>query len=104
MPIFYMVAENLISRIHEPEVFIIAITSILFWLLFVLFLLQIFTNTFYLRRLVTRTISEPQQELVLLKSVLSMALANSVMALTGLAIDRVQCIFMGPHPVILIAY
>ena len=47
MPIAYLLSEGLVTRIDEPEVLVIALTSIPFWLLLTLFILQVFSNTHY---------------------------------------------------------
>lgn len=50
MPLLYMMAEGVILRINEKEVFIVAIGAIPFWLLMSLYILQVTTVNRYLWR------------------------------------------------------
>lgn len=48
MPLLYMISEGVIERIHEKEVFIVAMSAIPFWLLLSLFIMQLTTVNRYL--------------------------------------------------------
>ncbi|MBJ2129921.1 hypothetical protein JC525_13375 [Alteromonas sp. IB21] len=47
MPLLYMLSEGLLARLHEKEVFIVAVGAIPFWLLLTLFVLQLITVNRY---------------------------------------------------------
>ncbi|PRO67374.1 hypothetical protein C6Y39_16900 [Alteromonas gracilis] len=47
MPLLYMLSEGLLVRLHEKEVFIVAVGAIPFWLLLTLFVLQLITVNRY---------------------------------------------------------
>jgi hypothetical protein len=98
MPIIYMIAEDVIARIDEPEVFFIAVTAIPFWLLTSLFFLQILTNNQYLRRLSKVVENEPlSKQLPVLQNLLSFGLATAFTSLFAMAIMPVFWINQPVH-------
>ncbi len=86
MPVIYMVNEGLIYRFHEPEVFTIAITAIAFWLLMATFLLQITSNTRYIITITDNRSDDLRTEYSVIQQSFTMALKNSVMAMSGIAL------------------
>ncbi|MDO6566773.1 hypothetical protein Q4561_06865 [Alteromonas sp. 1_MG-2023] len=89
MPILYLLSEGLISRIDEPEVLVIALTSIVFWLLLTLFILQVFSNTHYLKKMASMEHAYSIKELHLLRETFDMALSNTLIAVCGFALTPV---------------
>ncbi|WP_420934390.1 hypothetical protein ACOJR9_18805 [Alteromonas sp. A081] len=87
MPIVYMVAENVITRINEPEVFFIAVTAIPFWVLTSLFCFQVLTNNQYLRTLSMAVKSESLSEQILvLQNLLTFGLNTALTLLFAMGI------------------
>ena len=89
MPVAYLLSEGLVTRIDEPEVLVIALTSIPFWLLMSLFILQVFSNTHYLQRLASTEHSDSNKELNLLRDIFDMALSNTLIAVCGFALTPI---------------
>ena len=89
MPIAYLLSEGLVTRIDEPEVLVIALTSIPFWLLLTLFILQVFSNTHYLQKLASTEHSDAVKELYLLREIFNMALSNTLIAVSGFALTPI---------------
>ncbi|VEL99051.1 hypothetical protein ALT761_04086 [Alteromonas sp. 76-1] len=89
MPIAYLLSEGLVTRIDEPEVLVIALTSIPFWLLLTLFILQVFSNTHYLQKLASTEHSYAVKELYLLREIFNMALSNTLIAVSGFALTPI---------------
>jgi hypothetical protein len=87
MPIVYMVAEGVITRINEPEVFFIAVTAIPFWVLTSLFFLQILTTNQYLRTLSKVVKSESlSRQIPVLQNLLTFGLTTAFTYLFAMAI------------------
>ncbi|WP_218397603.1 hypothetical protein [Alteromonas lipotrueae] len=89
MPVVYLLSEGLVTRIDEPEVLVIALTSIPFWLLLTLFILQVFSNTHYLQQLASTEEPDSIKELNLLREVFDMALSNTLIAVCGFALTPI---------------
>ena len=89
MPIAYLLSEGLVTRIDEPEVLVIVLTSIPFWLLLTLFILQVFSNTHYLQKLASTEHSDAVKELYLLREIFNMALSNTLIAVSGFALTPI---------------
>ncbi len=89
MPVIYMVNEGLIYRFHESEVFTIAISAIAFWLLMATFLLQVTSNTRYIIKIGDSRSDDLRTEYSVTKQSFSMALKNSLLAMSGIALTPV---------------
>ena len=89
MPIAYLLSEGLVTRIDEPEVLVIVLTSIPFWLLLTLFILQVFSNTHYLQKLASTEHSDAVKELYLLREIFNMAMSNTLIAVSGFALTPI---------------
>lgn len=98
MPIVYMVAEGVITRINEPEVFFIAVTAIPFWVLTSLFCLQILTNSQYLRTLSKVVERESlSKQISVLQNLLTFGLTTAFTSLFAMAIMPVFWINQPVH-------
>ena len=89
MPVAYLISEGLITRIDEPKVLVIALTSIPFWLLLTLFVLQVFSHTHYLQKLASREEPDSIKELYMLREIFDMALSNTIIAVCGFALTPI---------------
>ncbi|MBQ4829343.1 hypothetical protein J8L84_08635 [Alteromonas sp. MMG017] len=89
MPVAYLLSEGLVTRIDEAEVLVIALTSIPFWLLLTLFILQVFSNTHYLQKLASTEHSDSTKELNSLREIFNMALSNTLIAVSGFALTPI---------------
>ena len=82
MPIVYMLVEGVITRIHEKEVFIVAISAIPFWLLLSLFLFQLVTNNKYLWVLLSKGNLDTVSSIKLYRKVINVSLTTFAAAST----------------------
>lgn len=98
MPIVYMVAEGVIARINEPEVFFIAVTAIPFWVLTSLFCFQILTNNKYLRILSKEVKNESlSKQISVLQNLLAFGLTTAFTLLFAMAVMPVFWINQPVH-------
>ncbi|AMK00234.1 hypothetical protein AVL55_19980 [Alteromonas macleodii] len=74
MPLLYMISEGVIERIHEKEVFIVAMSAIPFWLLLSLFVMQLTTVNRYLWKFLSNDTVDAMGKLKLYKYVINLAM------------------------------
>lgn len=76
MPLLYMISEGVIERIHEKEVFIVAMSAIPFWLLLSLFIMQLTTVNRYLWKFLSDDTVDAMGKLKLYKYVISLTVTT----------------------------
>lgn len=86
MPIVYMIAEGVVTRINEPEVMVVAITAIPFWFLLTLFFIQTYSSNRILRTLNDTEELTTTCKINLSRKVLNVGLTSATMALSGTAL------------------
>ncbi len=86
MMMSYVLGEGLVSRLDEPDVFMLSLSAVPFWLFFLLFIAQVITITRYIFQLAFSHDDNSKDDIDTYKAVFSLVLGNAQRALACAAI------------------